>query len=93
MVFRSLQVCLFSNDCFKVCYGHGFFYCFHFMSFLKDMFTEFGIAFCISISDLTLSTAQARKKKKLQVLLKSRVNDERPTGKKTQLVSGTTLEK
>jgi len=25
-----------------------FFYCFHFMSFVKDMFREFGIAFCIS---------------------------------------------
>ena len=32
----------------KVCYGHGFFYCFHFMSSLKDKFREFGFAFCVS---------------------------------------------
>ena len=33
---------------FEVYYGHSFFYCFHFMSFVKDMFREFGFAFCIS---------------------------------------------
>ena len=32
---------------FKVYYRHSFFYCFHFMSFLKDMFREFGFAFCV----------------------------------------------
>ena len=32
---------------FKVYYGHSFFYCFHFMSFVKDMFREIGFAFCI----------------------------------------------
>ena len=32
----------------KVYYGHSFFYCFHFMSLVKDMFREFGFAFCIS---------------------------------------------
>ena len=33
---------------FKVYYGHSFFYCFNFMSFIKDMFRQFGFAFCIS---------------------------------------------
>ena len=33
---------------FKVYYGHGFFYCFHFMSFLEDMFGEFGFAFFLT---------------------------------------------
>ena len=33
---------------FKVYYGHSFFYCFHSLSFLKDMFREFGFAFCVS---------------------------------------------
>ena len=33
---------------FKVYYGHTLFYCFHFMSFVKDMFREFGFAFCVS---------------------------------------------
>ena len=33
---------------FKVYYGHGLFYCFHFMSFLKDMFREFGFTLCVS---------------------------------------------
>ena len=32
---------------FKVYYGHSFFYCFHFMSLFKDMFREFGFAFCV----------------------------------------------
>ena len=31
----------------KVYYGHIFFYCFHFMSFLKEMLREFGFSFCI----------------------------------------------
>jgi hypothetical protein len=34
---------------FKVYYGHGFFYCFHSMSFFKDMFREFGFDFCVSV--------------------------------------------
>ena len=29
-------------------YGHSFFYCFHFMSFVKDMFRDFRFAFCVS---------------------------------------------
>ena len=33
---------------FMLYYGHGFFYCFHFISFLKDMFREFGFTFCVS---------------------------------------------
>ena len=33
---------------FKVYYGHSFRYCFHFMSFVKDMLREFGFVFCIS---------------------------------------------
>ena len=33
---------------FNMYYGHSFFYCFHFMSFVKDMFREFGFAFCVS---------------------------------------------
>ena len=33
---------------FKVYYAHGFFYCFHFMTFLKDMFRESEFAFCVS---------------------------------------------
>jgi hypothetical protein len=34
---------------FKVYYEHSFFYCFHSMSFVvKDMFREFGFAFCVS---------------------------------------------
>ena len=33
---------------FKVYYVHDFFYCFHTMSFLKDMFREFGFAYCVS---------------------------------------------
>ena len=34
-------------SCFKMYYGHSFFYCFHFMSFLKDMFREFRFVFCV----------------------------------------------
>ena len=33
---------------FKLHYGHSFFYCFHCMSFVKDIFREFGLAFCVS---------------------------------------------
>ena len=33
---------------FEVYYEHSFFYCFHFMSFPKDMFREFGLALCVS---------------------------------------------
>ena len=32
----------------KVYYGHGFFYCFRFVPFLKDVFREFGFVFCVS---------------------------------------------
>jgi hypothetical protein len=32
---------------FLVYYGHSFFYCFHFMFLVKDMFREFGFAYCV----------------------------------------------
>ena len=44
----SLFIFLWLFSVFKVYYGHSFFYCFHFMSFLKDMFREFGFAICVS---------------------------------------------
>ena len=44
----SSSVFIFSKVVFLVYYGHGFFYCFHFMSFVKDTFWEFGFVFCVS---------------------------------------------
>jgi len=38
----------FSIVVFKVHYGLSFFYCFHFIFFVKDIFREFGFAFCVS---------------------------------------------
>ena len=47
---------------FKAYYKHSSFYCFHFMSFVKDMFREFGFAEgkCFNVEQIWNGSAQPR---------------------------------
>ena len=47
LILRSLLYIYFSMVVFKVYYGHGFCYWFHFVAFLNGMVRKFGFAFCL----------------------------------------------